>query len=54
MHLARFGEACFLLACAIFVQHENAQAEMSYPAENPVEEIVIGAGPTLLRATRLK
>lgn len=50
MRLTRFGEAYLKHARAIFVQLENAQAEISYLEKNPVEEIVIGAGPTWLRS----
>ena len=51
IRLTRLGEAYLRHARAVFVQLDNARAEMSYLAENPVEEIVIGAGPTWLRAT---
>ncbi|MDE0112792.1 MAG: LysR family transcriptional regulator, partial [Albidovulum sp.] len=51
MRLTRFGEAYLRHARSVFVQLDNAQAEMGYLLENPVEEIVIGAGPTWLRAT---
>lgn len=48
MRLTRFGESYLRHVRAIFVQFENARAELAYIANAPIKELVIGAGPTWL------
>lgn len=48
MRLTRFGKGYLRHAQAVFVQLENARDEMRHLADNPVEDVVIGAGPTWL------
>ncbi len=48
MHLTRFGESYLRHVQAVFVQLDNARAELQHLADSPTDEIVIGAGPTWL------
>lgn len=48
MHLTRFGESYLRHVQAVFVQLDNARAELRHLADSPIDEIVIGAGPTWL------
>lgn len=48
MHLTRFGESYRRHVQAVFVQLENARAELRHLTDSPIDEIVIGAGPTWL------
>jgi len=48
MRLTRFGKGYLRHAQAVFVQLENARNEMRHLADHPVEDVVIGAGPTWL------
>ncbi len=48
MHLTRFGESYLRHVRAVFAQLQNAQAELRHLADSPIDEIVIGAGPTWL------
>lgn len=48
MQLTRFGEAYLRHARAVFAQLDNGAAEMRHLSETPVEEVILGAGPTWL------
>ncbi|MGJ8532060.1 MAG: LysR family transcriptional regulator [Alphaproteobacteria bacterium] len=46
MRLTRFGTSFLRHAQSVFVQLENAQAELQHLSERTEDEIVIGSGPT--------
>lgn len=54
MRLTRFGEAFLKHAQSVFVQLENAQAELLHLSQRTEDEIVIGAGPTWIMGSLAK
>lgn len=48
MQLTRFGQAYLRHARAVFAQLDNGLAEMRHLSATPIEEVIIGAGPTWL------